>query len=152
MKHLRKFNESVEGKEELQDFCETYLAYLLDKGFLVIVYELQFCYKITIYKPHHLLNYPIGFKWEDISDSFIPFVKFLYKDYNSYGNKCIHLFSSEPKYGETRVYVFKTDSKIGDQWLVDHELDIEKLNNIPVKYKRMLDESNLEKIEIQIKK
>jgi len=36
MKHLRGFNESL-NKEELQDFCETYLAYLLDDGFEVSV-------------------------------------------------------------------------------------------------------------------
>ena len=37
MKHLRRFNESVNKEEELQDFCETYLAYLLDDGFEVSV-------------------------------------------------------------------------------------------------------------------
>ena len=37
MKHLKKFNESREElklqKEELQEFCEMYLAYLTDEGF-----------------------------------------------------------------------------------------------------------------------
>ena len=37
MKHLKRFNESLEPVEvdELKDFCETYLAYLLDEGFVV---------------------------------------------------------------------------------------------------------------------
>jgi len=35
MKHLRKFNESL-NKEELQDFCDTYLAYLLDEGYSIL--------------------------------------------------------------------------------------------------------------------
>lgn len=149
MRFLRKFNESYEGKEELQDFCETYLAYLLDEDFVVVVEELQNSYEIKLYKLHRL-KYPIGFKWGDISDSFIPFVKFLYKDYNSYGNKCITLFGTNHKYNETRIYIheFKTDSKLGD----DHELDIEKLNNIPIKYKRMFKETDIKRIEIRIKK
>lgn len=36
MKHLRKFNEGSEGltqQEEVQDFCEMNLAYLMDEGF-----------------------------------------------------------------------------------------------------------------------
>lgn len=32
MKHLKKFNESTEF-DQLQEFCETCLAYLLDDGF-----------------------------------------------------------------------------------------------------------------------
>ncbi len=34
MKHLKPFNEAVGDtfKEELKDFCETNLAYLLDDG------------------------------------------------------------------------------------------------------------------------
>ena len=36
MKHIKPFNESKENlKEELQDFCETSLAYLLDNGYNV---------------------------------------------------------------------------------------------------------------------
>ena len=35
MRFLRRFNESLEGKEELQDFCEMNLAYLLDEGFFI---------------------------------------------------------------------------------------------------------------------
>ena len=31
MKHLRKFNENIDN--EIQEFCENYLAYLLDKDF-----------------------------------------------------------------------------------------------------------------------
>ena len=32
MKYLKNFNESV-NSEELKDFCETYLAYLMDEDF-----------------------------------------------------------------------------------------------------------------------
>ena len=37
MKHLKRFNESLNDNEvdELRDFCETSLAYLLDEGYQV---------------------------------------------------------------------------------------------------------------------
>lgn len=37
MKHLKKFNESLQPDEvnELKEFCETSLAYLLDDGYNV---------------------------------------------------------------------------------------------------------------------
>jgi hypothetical protein len=37
MKHLRRFDESL--KDELQDFCDTHLAYLIDEGFKVRIYR-----------------------------------------------------------------------------------------------------------------
>jgi hypothetical protein len=38
MKHLKRFNENKENfKEDLQDFCEKNLAYLLDDSVLSIV-------------------------------------------------------------------------------------------------------------------
>jgi len=38
MKHLKKFNESLQPNEvdELKDFCETSLAYLLDDGIKLV--------------------------------------------------------------------------------------------------------------------
>ena len=39
MKHLKRFNESLNDNEvdELRDFCETSLAYLLDDGYRIQV-------------------------------------------------------------------------------------------------------------------
>jgi hypothetical protein len=86
MKHLKKFNESV-NKEELQDFCDTYLAYLLDDGFEVSVehrynndkkYKIYDYHFITIKKLGKISN---NFKWEEIKDQFIPFISVLSKEY-----------------------------------------------------------------------
>ena len=38
MKHLKRFNESV-TQEDLQDFCESSLAYLMDEGFTIKIYD-----------------------------------------------------------------------------------------------------------------
>jgi hypothetical protein len=86
MKHLRRFNESVNKEEELQDFCETYLAYLLDDGFEVSIqhmYSNQMTNKhdyhfVTIKKSGKVSN---NFKWEEIKDQFIPFISVLSKQY-----------------------------------------------------------------------
>ncbi len=93
MLYLRKFNENVEWSkldlQELEDFCETYLAYLLDDGFGVRVTRLstvnrhgsnKYRARIEFYKedPH----LPIPFEWDDIKDYFIPFYQMLSKDYD----------------------------------------------------------------------
>lgn len=85
MKYIRKFNESINS--ELQDFCETHLAYLIDEGFLIDVSNqdeyTQDAIRFTktnlgtdIYN-----NPPDLFKWDDIKDHFIPFIHMLSKQY-----------------------------------------------------------------------
>ena len=94
MKHLRKFNESID-ENELRDFCEINLAYLLDDGFEIMISGNNFSgdsfksIKITnpssLYDPEHSIYYNLGpvnfFKWNDIKDHFIPFCVRLEKEY-----------------------------------------------------------------------
>lgn len=105
MKHLKKFNESLEltylpgvkpltpeeislKREELQDFCETHLAYLLDEGFELEIYGgsqltsnnnvvSQNPFQVTLQKADRSI-----FSWHDIIDHFLPFLKFLKDNYN----------------------------------------------------------------------
>ena len=91
MKHLRKFNEenvvplllshSLEElslqREQLQDFCETHLAYLLDEGFELKVYGGYTSFQVTLQKTDKSI-----FSWHDIIDHFLPFLKFLKDNYN----------------------------------------------------------------------
>ena len=92
MKYLRRFNESIEL--ELQDFCDTYLAYLLDEGFEVKVKPDVFEYHIdNKKKPNHgelirkhFFEIKIDknrnkFNLNEIKDKFIPFLKFLSDKY-----------------------------------------------------------------------
>ena len=90
MKHLRRFNESV-NKEELQDFCETYLAYLLDND--------DFKIKASIYyglvnNTNHQIEFENqkGFKWDEIKNFFIPFLVHLN---NKYDISTINIFTSK---------------------------------------------------------
>ena len=92
MRYLKSYNESKsrrysfsaapeEGElEELIDFCETHLAYLVDKDFVVDVSN-DFTHKnfhISILKEGSKYK---GFTWEEIKDHFIPFLTHLSRKY-----------------------------------------------------------------------
>lgn len=64
MKHLKKFNESTLDKEEIQDFCETHLAYLIDEGLEVECYQFNESNKEVAYIT---LGYKLEYKLEDDS-------------------------------------------------------------------------------------
>ena len=96
MKHLKKFSaihslleQSNEGlnKEELQDFCDTYLAYLLDVGYSIEASEIGFGeYVLVLRNENRPTNVPIDspellFTWEEVKDQFIPFLHMLSKQY-----------------------------------------------------------------------
>jgi hypothetical protein len=110
MKHLRKFNESL--KEELQDFCETYLAYLIDDNFSV---------RISKFKGDDfhqiLLQRNFMFIWSDVKDYFLPFLHFLFKDYELYWDN-----GAEAPMGI--IYYFMGSIK-------QRPLTLEQINNLP---------------------
>jgi hypothetical protein len=97
MKHLRRFNESSAGltKEEIKDFCEINLAYLLDDGMDILMDEYNNAYG------HFYVTLSFrsigGTKWVAIKDQVIPFLvrlrDFLWSNgeqlvcLNNYGNK-----------------------------------------------------------------
>ena len=102
MKHLKRFNESVEDvkRQELQEFCESYLAYLIDKGFKVDIskfgldhetgyfQEIKFTYDNNYFlwdrteegdsynRSHNISN-----RIKEVKDDFIPFLQMLDNKY-----------------------------------------------------------------------
>ncbi len=79
MKHLRKIFENT-TKEDLQDLCDSYFAYLYDEGFHIKIdgaYMNQ--YIIIIVKPKVEGNFSINgdqtFTWDEIKNQFIPFIQ-----------------------------------------------------------------------------
>ena len=74
MKHIKPFNENHSRsrsrfknkieQQELKNFCETHLAYLLDDD--------NFELKVDTFQIR--LENNNGFKWNDIKDYFIPFL------------------------------------------------------------------------------
>ena len=77
MRHLKRYNESLEVHRDLQDFCEINLAYLMDEGLRVFVDEFD--------------NYPLDLilsfrsvennSWSSIKDQIIPFFIRLQRKY-----------------------------------------------------------------------
>ena len=88
MKHLKMFKESLNDgeRDELIDFCETSLAYLMDEGFEVSCDDNQY---INLYLPGkssfrsnpNAIRIKDPFDWNDIKDHFIPFLQLLSKRY-----------------------------------------------------------------------
>jgi len=87
MKHLKMFKESLDEDDkldylfELRDFCDNSLAYLLDDGYEVDVFNDRL--SIT----HIALSLPGNnssdeFYWNDIKDYYIPFLQLLSRRYN----------------------------------------------------------------------
>lgn len=102
---VKRFNESLD-ENELRDFCETNLAYLLDEGFDIMISGNNFSgdsfKSIKITNPKSLddredgaelvarMGYAVNyFKWNDIKDHFIPFLTRLLSEYSIYGNPLI---------------------------------------------------------------
>lgn len=79
MKHLKRFNESLTPDEvdDLKDFCEVNLAYLLDEDFIVDI-DSRFG---TTGNVSFNLKRELGFTWNEISDHFIPFLQRLSNKY-----------------------------------------------------------------------
>lgn len=87
MRYLKRFNESQgDFKEQLRDFCETHLAYLLDNGFMVEINEFDELdgFELLIKKEEEdLLRNPL-FTWEEVKNYIGPFVFYLDKEYELY--------------------------------------------------------------------
>ena len=85
MRYLKTFNEGTsflpEDLNELQYFCETYLAYLIDEGFGIRVRHgsRKDRARVEFYKGE--LHFPIAFNWDDVKDHYIPFYQMLSKEY-----------------------------------------------------------------------
>ena len=86
MRYLKNFNEGTsflpEDLNELQYFCETYLAYLIDEGFGIRVRHgsRKDRARIEFYKESHI--HPVPFNWNDVKDHYIPFYQMLSKTYD----------------------------------------------------------------------
>jgi hypothetical protein len=86
MRYLKRFNESQSDfKEQLRDFCETHLAYLLDNGFMVEINEFEDLdgFELIIKKEEENNRQPL-FTWEEVKNYIGPFVYYLDKEYELY--------------------------------------------------------------------
>lgn len=84
MKYLRKYNESF--SDDLKEFCEIHLSYLMDLGFKVDITPKPWITtgEGNYYSLHKLSISKNGefFSWNDIRDEFIPFYEMLKSNYD----------------------------------------------------------------------
>ena len=112
MKHLRRFDESL--KDELQDFCETNLAYLIDEGFRIRIskFEGDDYHQIMIGTVNQLNSL-----WSHMKDQVLPFLHFLFKDYELYCDN-----NAEPAMG----IVYRSGPHIKQK-----ELKLDEIDDLP---------------------
>ena len=102
MRYLKRFNEGLQLKEteELMDFAENCLAFLLDEGFqleLVDRYgrnpndpsfeEDTEYYWIDLYGPTNDEDNTRNFSWEEVKDYYIPFISLIKNRYKLVDNE-----------------------------------------------------------------
>jgi hypothetical protein len=85
MRYLRSYNESnseVLDEQEIKDFCEINLAYLLDDGLRVLVSPDYFDLKVIDYKVTLSFRLFANKRWGQIKDQVIPFLTHLRNEYD----------------------------------------------------------------------
>lgn len=89
MKHLKRYMESFRApssfREEVQEFCENYLAYLIDDDFSIEtnLYHLDpVSVSFVLIRRFTGEHEPIIFSWNDVKDYYIPFIQMLQREYN----------------------------------------------------------------------
>jgi len=99
MKHIKRFNESLENYlEQLKDFCESNLVYLLDEGFQLKYYTQVMHFpeirtikhdgdagvNVKIMCPNYYKSNLPNTHWSEIKDYIIPFLQRLCNEYQLY--------------------------------------------------------------------
>ena len=105
MKYIKLFEDLFE--DNLQDFCDTYLAYLKDEGFNIYINsagwkdgEITISHPCDSYNPFRRIDFMLDdFSWNEVKDHIIPFLQMLYKEYNyDKSTDKILFFTSNAKY------------------------------------------------------
>ena len=120
MRYLKPFNENTDNfKEELQEFCELNLAYLLDDGRLLVEDSRD---NLVIVQ----LNFGRNKDWNEIKDHIIPFFIRLTNKYEvvekNTENVDVYIFTHKVSGG------LEAEFKITD--LIDNDVDISGIQQI----------------------
>ena len=120
MKHLKRFNEATENfREELRDFCENNLAYLLDEGRLLVEDSRDNLVRVQ-------LNFDRVKDWNEIKDHIIPFFIRITNKYEvvekNTENVDVYIFTRKVSGG------LEAEFKITD--LIDNDVDISGIQQI----------------------
>ena len=136
MRYLKPFNENTDNfKEELQEFCETNLAYLLDEGT-----EIQIVEQPGGHEGLHLIRILLdqAKPWNDIKDHFIPFLIHLNNNYEINGKS--QFFTNTPHL----TYQYYTVQEMIDDKPISQS-DLKNINNERLIYDNLIVQSGLNK-------
>ena len=99
MRYLKRFNESVDLENDLRDFCEMNLAYLLDNDDfrLSVIWQghgnmgrSKDCYNINLCNLDEGIA-SAGFTWNEVKDYYIPFLHMLNNEYKIMSNEDLNV-------------------------------------------------------------
>ena len=135
MKHLKRYNEDLQPHQvdELKEFCENCLAYLLDEGFS-LSYEniyggIGTALRISLYIPTPGSKQTL-FKWDDVKEYYIPFLQLLSRRYELSNNRfhgLVGFQSTKDEYVSLdRCVRDKLPSNIGAFWCIKIHVDDKK--------------------------
>lgn len=142
MKYLRRYNEAVDKNKlsQLKDFCDGYLAYLMDEGFTTEVKDSYHDRRVMgigdkpkgNYKSNEAIIIIKGvnkFSWDSVKDNILPFLQMLSKNYPIKHNKIAfrntyNLGWSTKKSEYTLEYLLK-DGLVNDDNLSQIELRVQ---------------------------
>jgi hypothetical protein len=109
MRHLKEFNEGFINKDELKDFCEMYLAYLLDDSGWDLYLDRRYItltdadrssvsgYTINLARPKKAVL--SEFKWGTVKNHILTFVDMLNKNYDMKGISRVIRLDTNGKFG-----------------------------------------------------
>ena len=118
MKHLKPFNESI-NKDDMQEFCEMNLAYLMDEG-LQVSTDQQYKYRELITSVE--LSFPEETLWLQIKDHIMPF---LHRISNGYTLDPIH------KYLKDTNKLFEVQMPNGTNAFSKYNMSYDQLEQLP---------------------
>lgn len=110
MKYLKRFNES---KKSIKDFCEEYLAYLIDEGFECVYYDTLngqerenkiIDIKNVIYS---------GFFWKDVKNEILPFLEVCSEKYDI---NCVKVYTVNQTRDNVGMFVYSDPDMIHKSW------------------------------------
>jgi hypothetical protein len=127
MRYLKRYNESVESRNELLEFCNDRLALLLDEGYYLRVDKGDDKCTIAIRKrivSSAYMQDNKSFNFNDVKDEFIPFYEMLKDKY-----ELVDIYRGESNYP---CYV---ELMTGDD---EHMLSDEQVLNSEYEYKDVI--------------
>ena len=109
MKYLKRFNES---KKSIKDFCDEYLAYLIDEGFECVYYD-------TINDQERdnkiidIKNTNSGFFWKDVKNDILPFLEVCSEKYDI---NCIKVYTVSQTRDNVGMFVYSDPDIVHKSW------------------------------------